>query len=102
MSASRPLEDALAPLEPAVVNDLVYDETHIARRLHISPRSLERWRMTGDGPPYLKLGRRVVYRERDVEEWLDAHAHAQHAAEETASLDLANDEPPSGGSDRRR
>lgn len=32
--------------------------------------TLEKDRLTGDGPPYLKLGRLVRYRRRDVEAWL--------------------------------
>jgi len=33
--------------------------------------TLEKDRLTGYGPPYLKLGRLVRYRRRDVEAWLD-------------------------------
>jgi predicted site-specific integrase-resolvase len=39
----------------------------VARRWGISHRTLERWRMRGGGPAYLKLGERVVYRMKDVE-----------------------------------
>jgi predicted DNA-binding transcriptional regulator AlpA len=30
----------------------------------------EKKRLTGDGPPYLKIGRHVRYRPSDVEAWL--------------------------------
>lgn len=30
-------------------------------------------RLTGGGPPYCKIGRRVAYDPRDVQAWLDAH-----------------------------
>ena len=33
----------------------------------ISPRTLERWRWTGEGPAFLKIGGRVIYRLEDVE-----------------------------------
>lgn len=39
----------------------------LARRWAISPRTLERWRWTGEGPRYLKLNGRIVYRETDVD-----------------------------------
>lgn len=39
----------------------------LAIRWKISPRTLERWRYNGDGPTYLKLGSRVVYRLEDIE-----------------------------------
>ena len=39
----------------------------LARRWRISPRTLERWRWLGQGPRYLKIGGRVVYRIVDIE-----------------------------------
>jgi len=32
--------------------------------------TLEKLRVTGDGPPYLKIGRTVVYDAADLDEWL--------------------------------
>jgi hypothetical protein len=43
------------------------NQLELARRWSISPRTLERWRWTGDGPRYIKLKGRVAYREADVE-----------------------------------
>ncbi len=40
---------------------------YLARRWSLSPRTLERWRGTGRGPHYLKLGGRCVYRLEDIE-----------------------------------
>ena len=37
-----------------------------AERLGISDRTLEKWRLTGESPPYLKLGRRTVRYDPDV------------------------------------
>ena len=36
----------------------------------IPPRTYERWRRTGLGPPYLRLGNRIRYRVDDVLVWL--------------------------------
>jgi hypothetical protein len=41
-------------------------QAELARRWRISPRSLERWRWLKMGPPYVKVGGRVVYRLEDV------------------------------------
>jgi hypothetical protein len=45
-----------------------------AQYLHASPRTLERWRVDGDGPPYIKLGpglrAKVLYRLSDLDAWL--------------------------------
>jgi hypothetical protein len=43
------------------------NQVHLARRWNISPRTLERWRWTGEGPAFLKIGGRVVYRLDDIE-----------------------------------
>jgi predicted DNA-binding transcriptional regulator AlpA len=43
-----------------------------ADRLCLSPRTLERLRVVGGGPIYVKLGRRVAYRPADVEAWINA------------------------------
>lgn len=45
----------------------------LAERWSISPRTLERWRWAGEGPRFLKLGGRVVYRIADIEAFEAAH-----------------------------
>ena len=44
-----------------------FSQIELAARWNISHRTLERWRWTGEGPQYVKLGGRVVYRLEDVE-----------------------------------
>jgi hypothetical protein len=39
----------------------------LARRWRLSTRTLERWRWLRYGPAYLRLGKVVVYRLKDVE-----------------------------------
>ncbi|WP_374254176.1 helix-turn-helix transcriptional regulator [Xanthobacter sp.] len=39
----------------------------------VSKSSMNKWRVTGGGPKYIKLGRRVVYDVIDLDEWLGAH-----------------------------
>ena len=43
------------------------NQVELAARLKISPRTLERWRWAGEGPAFLKIGVRVIYRLEDVE-----------------------------------
>ena len=45
---------------------------HAATYLGLSPKTLETLRTRGGGPPFLKLGRRVVYRKTDLDTWLAA------------------------------
>ena len=48
------------------------NQVELAARLKISPRTLERWRWTGEGPAFLKIGGRVIYRLEDVEAYENA------------------------------
>ena len=41
-----------------------------AEKLRIRRQTLEAWRMTGQGPKFIKMGRRVFYRLSDVETWI--------------------------------
>ena len=43
-----------------------------AEFLGLSPKTLERFRVEGRGPSFLKLGRRVVYSREDLVEWAEA------------------------------
>lgn len=46
-------------------------QTEAAEILRISERTLERMRLTGDGPLFMKAGaRRVIYSASDIESWL--------------------------------
>jgi len=51
------------------MEDTFLSTGQVARLLDLSPRTLEKWRVTGGGPTYVKLGRRVVYRLSDLELW---------------------------------
>ena len=50
-------------------NDLLTTK-EAAIYLRRSPRTLERYRVTGEGPLFLKVGRCVLYRIRDLDRWL--------------------------------
>ena len=41
-----------------------------AAQLRLSQRTLERFRVSGGGPTYVKAGRLVRYREQDLEKWI--------------------------------
>jgi len=57
------------------------NQIELSRRWTISPRTLERWRWLGQGPRYLKIGGRVVYRLDDVEAY-----EAQQARTSTSNI----------------
>lgn len=43
----------------------------VAQWLKIPPATLRFWRYRGTGPRYWYAGRRVVYSQADVEQWID-------------------------------
>jgi hypothetical protein len=47
----------------------------LAELLRLPERTLEDWRLTHSGPPYLKLGRHVRYDVHDVLTWVTEHRH---------------------------
>ncbi len=42
----------------------------VAARYSIPKATLRYWRHRGEGPPSARIGRRVVYREVDCEQWI--------------------------------
>jgi hypothetical protein len=50
-----------------------------AQYVGLRPGTLERLRVVGGGPPYIKIGRVVVYDVVVLDAWLDAHfGHRDH------------------------
>jgi hypothetical protein len=43
-----------------------------ADALRISPRTLEKWAVTGEGPPFAKIGSRSLYQVSDLETWVNS------------------------------
>jgi len=41
-----------------------------AEYIGVSPKTLEKWRLTGAGPRYAKLGGAVIYDDRDLDEFV--------------------------------
>lgn len=46
-----------------------------AALLRLSGRTLERHRVSGTGPVFVRLGRRIVYRPGDLMTWAEAHTY---------------------------
>jgi hypothetical protein len=53
---------------------LAVTEIEAAALLAVSPSTLRAWRSQSRGPRFSRLGRRVVYRLRDLEGFLSANA----------------------------
>jgi predicted DNA-binding transcriptional regulator AlpA len=64
----------------------VVNNSEAARHLGLSESTLNKLRLTGGGPVFIKLGRRVLYNMQDLEAWLQ-----QHRRTSTSDLGKAND-----------
>ena len=56
------------------------NQVEVAERWGFSPRTLENWRCRGEGPPFLKIGGKVVYRLEDVEAFEQNQLRAKTAS----------------------
>ena len=52
--------------------------------LGLSPRTLDRYRVSGDGPAFHKFGRRVRYLRADIEAWARARRRISTSDDGTA------------------
>jgi excisionase family DNA binding protein len=57
--------------EPVASEERLWTVPELARFLGVPVATVYKWRTTGDGPPGLRIGRHLRYREREVLAWLD-------------------------------
>ena len=71
MRAAPSLTSTLTSASNEVYNfDEFLTDPQFARLVKTSTRTTETWRRNGNGPPFIRLGRRILYRRCDVEAWL--------------------------------
>jgi hypothetical protein len=56
-----------------MANDTLLTQNEAAEILRLSPRTLERHRVAGTGPKFMKAGARVLYAEDELRGWLTAN-----------------------------
>jgi excisionase family DNA binding protein len=66
----------LSVLKSRILMEHLLHTPALAERLGVSRRTIEDWRLHGTGPRFVRVGRRVAYREADVAAWLEANASA--------------------------
>jgi predicted DNA-binding transcriptional regulator AlpA len=62
----------------------ILDQKRVASLLGISTRTLERYRVSGTGPRYVKLGKLVRYLKTDIDAWIEQN-HSGSIAERSTS-----------------
>lgn len=58
-------------------------EAGAADMLGVSIRTLQSWRLTGDGPRYIKMGKSVRYRPVDLDVWVETKLTTSTSAQAT-------------------
>lgn len=53
-------------------HDVILNTFGAASYLRLGKSTLDRFRVTGDGPVYVKLGGAVRYRQSDLDAWLES------------------------------
>ncbi len=85
-AVAQAVEQAVAQVDEQCDNN---ERTFLIQReaadlLRLSQRTLERLRVGGTGPPFVKAGRRVLYRRADLEDWVN-----QRIYQSTSQADAA-------------
>lgn len=57
------------------------DTTEAAVRLRLARATLAKLRVNGGGPPFIKLGAKVLYPVDEMDAWLAAHPRAHSTSE---------------------
>ncbi len=63
-----------APRNISLDDNIIVDTPEAAMLIHTPEKSLIKWRSTGEhNIPFIKIGRNVRYRTKDLRDWIDAH-----------------------------
>ena len=88
-SELSPFDSAAAGAAPRRQHEWSLDDlltsSELAGTLKVSERTPENWRLKGTGPPFVRIGgRRILYRWRDVLEYLEGRRFSSTSEEQTA------------------
>lgn len=60
------------------MSDILLTETQVAELLQIKPATLKRWRWSGIGPTFCKIGGSVRYKRSELERFIAASTNDAH------------------------
>jgi predicted DNA-binding transcriptional regulator AlpA len=58
------------------MNDALLTPDEASIRLRKSKQTLANWRTQGGGPPYVRMGGRIVYRQSELTAWIAHHTYS--------------------------
>ena len=64
------------------MSDVFITEAELAERFRVARRTVQRWRVNGVGPPFVRIGvRKIAYRLADCEAWAAGQTFTNRADE---------------------
>jgi len=88
--ASGPSQQA-GPEAPGA--DELLPVSKVAQMLGIAPATLAKWRVFGNGPAYIRMGNRILYRRRVLEEFVASRSYPH-----TSAYDISTPGPTTNSS----
>ena len=69
----------------SLLNDPLVSTQQLGRLIDTKPRTIERWRLLGTGPSFIRVNSRLVrYRLSEIESWLRASRAGREGQERAA------------------
>lgn len=65
------------------MNNKLLDTVSVAEIIGLAPATLAKLRVFGGGPPFVKLGRRVLYSESELKAWIEVRPRFHNTTEVT-------------------
>ena len=72
-----------------MTNTILRTTPEAAKRIRHSERTLERWRLDGTGPEFVKAGRKVLYTDFALEAWVNARTFRSTAEADAAAANAS-------------
>lgn len=91
MSLNKPSRLQLLNEFESAPNSTLFNQNTLAAVLNCSTQLLERNRWAGTGLPYIKIGRKVLYRKSEVLDFLQRQQVYRSTSEQSCALALTND-----------
>ena len=77
-------------VDAALNADAYLTERQFCDRYHVAPRTVQRWRVTGQGPLWVRVGpHKIAYRLSDVERWTRSRTYSNRADELSQACTLS-------------
>ena len=71
------------------MDNTLFTPKALANRWNVTPQTLSQWRWNGRGPLFIKMGKGVLYRLRDIEQFEDQQTR-QHTSRYSIKVSPSN------------